>query len=460
MTHRPRAVIFVLAMLVAVPAGAQDFTYMPPGSLESGTAGRVDDTVYVPGMRFPIEQGPAYPNSQVYGHGGYLGPGGGQCDPENFSYPWWDNYCEPRDWDMPLCPSGTGHQGQDIRASTCADETHWAVAAEAGTITSIGSFSVTLVSDGGTQHRYLHMKMTRLAVSRGQRVAKGDRMGLVSDDFGGTSTTRHLHYDLNQNVNGVGAAYVPTYMSLVRSYEELIGQEAEPCPQLPAGGGVKDNHDRCFSLFGNPTFWRFVEGQGVENDLYWTNAWTNDTPGNWARWRLNFETAGEYDVAVNTIPEWAKSQEVIYVVKHDNREDTVRVDQTASVDGWAHVGRFTFAAGENDQFVSVYDNTGEDGDLERHIMVDGLRFTPVGVDPPDVGPEPEPEPEPDVGRPDTRPEQDMGADLPEPEEDTRRLLPDVSRPPDAEVLESVGQAKACSCDTAAAPSLWMSLRRR
>lgn len=451
----------MILLLLPATASAQEFTYAPPGQLESGSAGRQDETVYVPGMRFPIEVAPAYPNSQVYGHGGYLGPGGGQCDPENYSYPWYDNYCEPRDWDMPLCPSGTGHQGQDIRPSTCTDAVHWAVAAESGTISGIGSFSVSLMSDSGTRHRYLHMKMNRLAVSRGQRVAKGDRLGLVSNDFGGTPTTIHLHYDLNRNVDGVGAAYVPTYMSLVRSYEELIGQPAEPCPPIAAAGGTKDNNDRCFALMGNPTFWRTVDGEGINGDLYWTNAWENDTPGNWARWRLNFEEAGEYEVAINTIPEWARSKETIYTIRHGGQEDTVRIDQSSGGGEWISLGTYAFAAGENDQWVAVYDNTGETGD-DLHIMVDGLRFTPVGVDPPDVGMDTsEPEPEPDLGTPDTTPEPDSRAepDLPEPEEDSGRLLPDVRRQPDAEVLESVGQGQACACDTSRAAS-WWSFRRR
>ena len=120
------AIIAIIA--VCAPVAAQEFSYMPPGQLESGTQGRADDTVYVPGMRYPIEDYPSYANSQVYMHGGYLGPGGGQCDAPNYSYPWRDNYCESRSWDMPLCPAGQGHQGQDIRPGTCRghDRKSWA----------------------------------------------------------------------------------------------------------------------------------------------------------------------------------------------------------------------------------------------------------------------------------------------------------------------------------------------
>jgi MYXO-CTERM domain-containing protein len=220
--------------LTAWPAvAAGDFSYLPPGDLipDSGE-GRVDETIYAPGMRFPIEEGPAFANSQVYNAGGYLGPPGGQCDATNYDYPWRDNYCEIRQWDMPLCPAGTGHQGQDIRPATCEKSVHWAVAAVDGTITNIGSYSVYLTGADGTRYDYLHMSDVQVTV--GQDVARGERIGKVSNEFGGTPTTIHLHFNLRQNVSGVGSVYVPPYMSLVAAYEELIG----PPVGDPSSGGA------------------------------------------------------------------------------------------------------------------------------------------------------------------------------------------------------------------------------
>lgn len=215
------------ALLVAPIARADEFTYNPPGVLTPGSGtGRMDNTVYAPGMRFPIESAPAFANSQVWGNGGSQGPGGGQCDVENFSYPWWDNYCETRSWDMPLCPSGVGHQGQDIRASTCEKNVHWVVASEAGTVTNVGSYSVYITADNGTRYDYLHMGSVQVSV--GQEVAKGEQIGKVSNEFGGTPTSVHLHFNLRQNVQGVGTVYVPTYLSLVTSYQALIGPPVEP----------------------------------------------------------------------------------------------------------------------------------------------------------------------------------------------------------------------------------------
>ncbi len=230
---RPLAAgLTIASFFVAAAASAQTFTYDPPGTLVPSTAGkgRVDAKVYAPTMRFPLEKPNAYANSQVYGRGGGSGPGGGQCDAPNYSYPWHDNYCESRSWTMPLCPSGTGHQGQDIRPATCAKDVHWAVAVVDGTITNVGSYSVYLTAADGTRFDYLHM--SNVQVKTGDKVARGARMGLVSNQFNGTPTTWHLHFNIRQNVANVGAVYVPPYTSLVEAYKRLL----DPALPVPDAG--------------------------------------------------------------------------------------------------------------------------------------------------------------------------------------------------------------------------------
>ena len=222
--------VFASMLLPAVASAGEDFTYNDPGVLVPGSGqGAADSTVYAPGMRFPMESGPAYPNSQVWGNGGSEGPGGSQCDAVNYSYPWWDNYCEERTWDMPLCPAGVGHQGQDIRPATCDDLTHWNVAAEAGEVTNIGSYSVYVTAPDGTRFDYLHGGGN--IVSVGQQLAKEERINLVSNEFGGTPTTIHMHFNIMQDVAGYGFVYVSPYMSLVESYMDLLG--------LGTGGDVQ-----------------------------------------------------------------------------------------------------------------------------------------------------------------------------------------------------------------------------
>jgi murein DD-endopeptidase MepM/ murein hydrolase activator NlpD len=321
----------------------------------------------------------------VYGHGGYLGPGGGQCDTANYTYPWWDNFCETRSWDVPLCPSGNGHQGQDIRPGTCVDDVHWAVAAEAGQITNIGSYSVYLQADGGTRHRYLHMSLSSLQVSEGQRVAKGDRLGRVSNEFGGTATTIHLHYDLYQNVSGIGNTYVPTYMSLIDSYERLLGIPQEPCAALGADGGILDDEGPCFELHGPPASWRYVTDAGHDGSLHWTYAWDDADPGNWAQWHAELSEAGTYEVEVWVVSDYAQAQQARYVVRHGTEETEKRLDFT-SASGWRSLGEFEFAQGA-DQWVATYDNTGESLDDQRRVIADAVRLTRIRPQAPEPGPD-------------------------------------------------------------------------
>jgi len=393
----------VAAMILAVsaPAWAQEFTYNPAGQLVSGSGtGRVDEMVYVPDMRYPIEEAPSYANSQVWGRGGSQGPGGGQCDAENYSYPWWDNYCESRSWPMPLCPAGTGHQGQDIRPSTCDDDVHWTVATVDGQITNIGSYSVYLVADDGTQHRYLHSEPSSIQVAEGQRVTRGTRISRISNAFFDSNgnrvgTTIHLHFDLNQNIAGMGAVYVPTYMSLVRSYEALLGVEAMPCAIIPPEGGIVDDFGPCATFYGPAEFWRVVDGMGHDGRMHWTNAWVNDTPSNFARWKLELAEAGPYNVEVNVVPPYNVSRKARYLVRADGADTTIEVDQSA-VDGWHSLGEFDFGAG-GDQRVEIYDNTGESGD-DLHITADAVRLTRVdGTTGPDAGTNRNNDTSPDAG---------------------------------------------------------------
>jgi murein DD-endopeptidase MepM/ murein hydrolase activator NlpD len=245
MNYVGAGVILAAALLGRGPAVAgepEPFEYDPPGVLVPGSgAGRVDETVYAPGMRFPIEEGPAFANSQVWGNGGNEGPGGGQCDAVNYDYPWHDNYCETRSWDMPMCPAGIGHQGQDIRPGTCDNGVHWTVAADAGTVTSIGSYSIYVTAADGTRYDYLHGTAQIVAV--GQNVAREERINRVSNEFGGTATTIHLHFNIRQDVAGFGMVYAPTYMSLVGAYQELFGLVGN-------GQGAVEQESGCEALVG------------------------------------------------------------------------------------------------------------------------------------------------------------------------------------------------------------------
>lgn len=219
----PFRALTLIALGLVGSAAADVFQFEPHGALVPGSGrGRADTRNYLEGMRFPIEAAPAYANSQVWNPGGMNGGAGSQCSASNYAYPWRDNYCETRSWPISLCPAGTGHQGQDIRPASCVKNTHWAVAAFDGSVTSIGRYSLYVLSpDGKTRADYLHM--SDVAVAVGARITRGTRLGKVSNVFQvGTSTTIHLHFNIRQNLPALGWTFVPPYGALVDSYQRLL----------------------------------------------------------------------------------------------------------------------------------------------------------------------------------------------------------------------------------------------
>lgn len=227
------------------------FSYRAPGHLaENSGLGSRDETIYAPDMVFPIKDAPAYPQSMVFQPGGFRYAGdlpGDECVPQNYEYPWQDNFCErgrPARFQSAACPAGSGvHLGQDIRVGDAAGcnamrqtyrtnpagiTKYKVVAAEDGVISNISSYTVTLRA-GPRTYRYLHMNMRALQVSVGDQVTAGQHIGYVSKDFGGNPTTFHLHFVLKVNT-GSGSLFVPPYTSLVASYarrQDGPGEELE-----------------------------------------------------------------------------------------------------------------------------------------------------------------------------------------------------------------------------------------
>ncbi|WP_019959745.1 M23 family metallopeptidase [Woodsholea maritima] len=215
-----------------VDSAGIEVSFGDPGDLveESGT-GLELDLNFAPGMRFPVERPRAFANSQVYGVGGLHGPAGGQCDARNYSYPWRDNFCETRGYATPMCPAGTGHQGQDIRPPHCPpaqpddQRTFYAVATFDGQITGLHRHVMTLTDTVGRQYKYLHLDPNQYEVALGDLVSRGQRLGVISNYFGDTPTTYHLHFEMRQSVE-LGGAYVMTpvspYVALREAYLRLI----------------------------------------------------------------------------------------------------------------------------------------------------------------------------------------------------------------------------------------------
>lgn len=257
------------------------FTYHPAGSLIPGSGmrghgGRADTQVYAR-IRFPLRDAPAYANSQSFMHWGDCDQTGrrprprgkdapyrcrvnskplvfNEAAPENYSYPWRDNFCEHRHFYVGQCPAGQGHQGQDIRPANChllndgADRCqayrHDAVAAREGMVLrETWQESLLLhvnAADARVRLRYLHMnpaRMNRDGLLSGRRVREGEVIGQVGNfNRRDNWTTYHLHVEMQVPTRD-GWVRVNPYMTLVAAYEHLIrarGVEIAPSDEEPA----------------------------------------------------------------------------------------------------------------------------------------------------------------------------------------------------------------------------------
>jgi len=265
---------------------SKDFTYFSPGLLIPSTGlkkdlgGKPDYTVYAR-LRFPLKEAPAFANSQSFNNWGDCDFTGrtarprrkdqsysckvngwplvfNESAPRNYSYPWRDNFCEHRNYYVGQCPGGEGHQGQDIRPSSCAlfndgadrcqPYQHGVVAAHDGVILrALQQEAVYLfinTSDTHVRLRYMHMNPNQLdadGILSGKPVHEGDQIGKVGNyNKKERGTTYHLHFDM-QVPTKAGWVFVNPYMTLVAAYERLIGArgtEIKDGDPVPAADGV------------------------------------------------------------------------------------------------------------------------------------------------------------------------------------------------------------------------------
>jgi len=264
-TPQPQAGPFKADTIDRPQAQSPTFTYHSPGDLLPGSgmrghSGRADYTVYSK-IRFPLAEAPAFANSQSFNHWGDCDQTGrvaiGQLgktaiyrcrvntlplmadESFNYAYPWRDNFCEHRSFFVGDCPGGLGHQGQDIRPSSCAQRIeganrcepyqHDVVAARDGMVLrtpgEIALYIVTNTTNERVRFRYLHMFPKYLDQDRmvsGQVVQEGEVVGKVGNFLRRErATTYHLHFDI-QVPTKYGWVFVNPYLSLVAAYERTI----------------------------------------------------------------------------------------------------------------------------------------------------------------------------------------------------------------------------------------------
>jgi murein DD-endopeptidase MepM/ murein hydrolase activator NlpD len=225
-----------------------EFTYRPSGDiiLRSGyrkQGGRVDYDAYSQ-IRFPLENAPAFVHSQSFGRRRSHDE---QSGGPNAGYPWQDNFCEARSFEVGQCAGGFGHQGEDIRPGACpsgeapdhCDPKRQAVVAvrDGVVIRSRKQQAATLQINTRNEHirfRYMHMNPAAMdadGVLNGRRVEEDEKIGVVSNYLDHPNgTTRHLHFDV-QVFTRDGWIWVNPYVTLISGYERLIhgrGREIGP----------------------------------------------------------------------------------------------------------------------------------------------------------------------------------------------------------------------------------------
>jgi hypothetical protein len=234
------------------PEKSADFTYRSSGDIIArsgfrGQGGRPDFIAYSQ-IRFPLEKAPAFVHSQSYRNRRSSDKPADELIGGNTSYPWQDSFCEVRSFGVGQCPSGLGHQGQDIRPAPCSrlgedadrcDPKQKAVVAvrDGVVIRSPKQQAATLQINTRTEHirfRYMHMNPTIMdaeGILNGRRVDEGEKIGVVSNYLDRPNgTSRHLHFDV-QVFTREGWLWVNPYVTLISAYERLVrgrGREIGP----------------------------------------------------------------------------------------------------------------------------------------------------------------------------------------------------------------------------------------
>ncbi len=238
-----------------------DFSYRPTGDIiaRSGyrkQGGHADFTAYSQ-IRFPLQKAPAFVHSQEFRNRKSSDRPIDEVTGSISSYPWQDNFCERRSFNVGQCPGGFGHQGEDIRPAPCppavggvdnsCDPKQQAVVAvrDGVVIRARKEQAVTLQINTATEHirfRYMHMNPAAMDADRllnGHSVDEGEKIGVVSNYLDHPNgTTRHLHFDV-QVFTRDGWIWTSPYVTLTSAYERLIGgrgreigPETTPAPTI------------------------------------------------------------------------------------------------------------------------------------------------------------------------------------------------------------------------------------
>ena len=218
-----------------------------------------DSSIEIPitGLIFPMQNGPAYANSQANRFKnnnsdpfdpnwigadssplGNANTGSWQCDTRNYSYPWQDTFCESRgNFNDPSsygCSNSAHHEGIDIRPGSCSNRADTVVAVADGEIIVVANhYTKQINTSEDAWYSYFHMidrNHSTLMNSASPRIAisQGDPLGMVSNigRHGTPATTYHLHFEIRMNVTlpdgSIETVVVSPYATMADAYDRLV----------------------------------------------------------------------------------------------------------------------------------------------------------------------------------------------------------------------------------------------
>ena len=220
---------------------------------------------------------------------------------------------------------------------------------------------------------YAHMRKWSVAVSTGQHVDCGDKLGQVGSS--GYSTGPHIHFQVRTPVYGDDDPFAGDCSGPLSYWVDQGGYMGLPSRQCEGGSPtsvIVDDSDAGFTKSCGTGDWWWDGSGGYENHFFWTytNGDALDCEGTW---RPNLPSSGTYKVySYIPLSYDASSTRARFEIHHSGGVQEVRVDQSVWGGFFQYMGTFSFPAGSTG-YVQLRDDTGE-AFMSAQIAFDAIKF--------------------------------------------------------------------------------------
>ncbi len=267
---------------------------------------------------------------------------------------------------------------------------------------------VYIEHDFGDGHKYVTMyaHLDTMVVTKGQKVAKGDKIGTLGQSCQGalscsSFSTPHVHFAVHQDPGfggtGSGGSYgghavIPEPIdghTGIQQGQTLVSKNGgtvtpPPPPTCATVSATADTiiEEECGDVTGGP-----LDDIGGHGGHAYRTVQDNVDPDyiQGIFWQLDFAQAGKYRLWAYIPALGSPSSGANYKIQHAGTAEKVLIDQSQVSDDWVELGSFDFAAGA-DQWVRLGDNYVNASDNGKQIGIDALRLTPdTGTSTPDAG---------------------------------------------------------------------------